>query len=62
MKFIFKKYIDFEKMHGTEDSIEKVKELATEYVEKNSLKPEKKENEKSTNSSIEENLKKSLKI
>jgi hypothetical protein len=63
MKFIFKKFIDFEKAHGTDDTVDKVKELATEYVEKNSLNGDKKENEKTNGSNtIEDNLKKSLKI
>ncbi len=63
MKFIFKKYIDFERAHGTDDSVDRVKELATEYVEKNALNLEKKESEKTDGSStIEDNLKKSLKI
>ena len=61
IKFIFKKYLDFEKMHGTDDLVDKVKEQASEYVEKNSLK-ETKENEKSNSSSIGDNLKKSLKL
>jgi len=33
MKFIFKKYIDFEKAHGNEASIENVKQMALKYVE-----------------------------
>ena len=48
-------------MHGTDDLVDKVKEQASEYVEKNSLK-ETKENEKSNSSSIGDNLKKSLKL
>ncbi len=45
MKFIFKKFLDFEKMHGDEDSIEKVKEMASKYVESNnSMKLEQNEN------------------
>jgi hypothetical protein len=55
MKFIFKKYMDFEKLHGNEVSIEKVKELAANYVEKK----ENKENNNNT-SNIEEHLKKKL--
>ena len=63
MKFIFKKYIDFERAHGTDDSVDKVKELATEYVEKNALNSEKKENEKMNGfCTIEDNLKKNLKL
>lgn len=34
MKFIFKKFLDFEKAHGNDESVEKVKELAGKYVEK----------------------------
>lgn len=33
MKFIFKKYMDFEKTHGTEDLVFKVKEMAQKYIE-----------------------------
>lgn len=33
MKFLFKKYLEYEKEHGDEASIEKVKKAAMEYVE-----------------------------
>lgn len=33
MKFVFKKFLDFEKDHGTEESVEKVKLKALEYVQ-----------------------------
>ncbi|URE17983.1 Suppressor of forked protein (Suf) [Musa troglodytarum] len=33
MKFLFKKYLDYEKAHGDEDTIEHVKQKALEYVE-----------------------------
>jgi hypothetical protein len=33
MKFIFKKYIDFEKIHGDESLVENVKVMALKYVE-----------------------------
>lgn len=33
MKFIFKKYLDFEKANGTEETVESVKEMAAKYVE-----------------------------
>ncbi|XP_027363474.1 rRNA biogenesis protein RRP5 [Abrus precatorius] len=33
MKFLFKKYLDYEKSHGDEDRIESVKRKAMEYVE-----------------------------
>ena len=33
MKFFFKKYLDFEKSHGDEKSIEDVKTKALAYVE-----------------------------
>jgi hypothetical protein len=33
MKFIFKKYIDFEKLHGDQTLVENVKEMALKYVE-----------------------------
>ena len=37
LKFIFKKYVDFESAHGTADSVDKVKELAVKYAESNSF-------------------------
>ncbi|CAL9060989.1 unnamed protein product [Musa banksii] len=33
MKFLFKKYLDYEKAHGDEDTVEHVKRKALEYVE-----------------------------
>ncbi|KAK2175873.1 hypothetical protein NP493_701g01000 [Ridgeia piscesae] len=33
MKFFFKKYLEFEQRHGTEESVEAVKQKATDYVE-----------------------------
>ena len=33
MKFIFKKYMDFEMKHGSEENVERVREKAVEYVE-----------------------------
>ena len=33
MKFIFKKWLMFEKAHGTEDDVEEVKNKAKDYVE-----------------------------
>lgn len=33
MKFFFKKYLDFEKAHGTSDGADHVKQLAVRYVE-----------------------------
>lgn len=35
MKFIFKKYLDFEKRHGTDERVENVKSKAMEFVESN---------------------------
>ena len=32
MKFIFKKYLDFEKKHGDENMVENVKKMAEDYV------------------------------
>lgn len=32
MKFIFKKYLEFEKKHGDETSVESVKKMAEGYV------------------------------
>lgn len=34
MKFIFKKFLEFEKAHGNDESVEKVREQAAKYVEK----------------------------
>ncbi|CAF0850832.1 unnamed protein product [Brachionus calyciflorus] len=58
MKFIFKKYLDFEKQYGSEDQVEQVKEMADKYVEKNT----KQANGSNGSSSMEEHLKKSLKL
>lgn len=33
MKFIFKRYLQFEQEHGDADSVEKVKAKAIKYVE-----------------------------
>ena len=33
MKFFFKKYLDFEKTEGTEETIEAVKDKAREFVQ-----------------------------
>jgi rRNA biogenesis protein RRP5 len=33
MKFFFKKYLDFEKKHGTTESVEHVKQAARDYIE-----------------------------
>lgn len=33
MKFIFKKYLEFEKRHGDETTVESVKKMAEEYVQ-----------------------------
>lgn len=32
MKTLFKKYLEFEKQHGTEKTVDKVKLMAEEYV------------------------------
>ena len=65
MKFIFKKFLDFEKAHGGEDTIEKVKEVASKYVESNNAaKSEQSESHNSENKSgeVEASLKKNLQI
>ena len=65
MRFIFKKYLDFEKLYGNEDSIEKVKEQAIKYVENNNTngnKPEQSDNHQQGNATIQANLIKNLKI
>jgi rRNA biogenesis protein RRP5 len=33
MKFLFKKFLQFEKQYGTNQRVEHVKQLATEFVE-----------------------------
>ena len=33
MKFFFKRYLDFEQKHGTEETVRNVKEKAVDYVE-----------------------------
>ena len=62
MKFIFKKYIDFESTHGSEETVEHVKELAIKYAEKNEFSDENKQQKNEKNESIEKNLKKNLNI
>lgn len=63
MKFIFKKYLDFEKAHGSDESVEKVKEMALKYADSNSVN-EKLSNSKANNKGdeMEMTLKKNLKI
>ena len=63
MKFIFKKYLDFEKAHGTAELVEQVKETAVKYVESSSKASSKgagQENGGGRN--IEQVLKKNLKL
>lgn len=61
MKFIFKKYMDFEKAHGTPELVEKVKETAMKYVESSSSsKSGQQQQENGKN--IEQVLKKNLKL
>jgi len=64
MKFIFKKFIDFEKAHGTEETIDAVKMMTLKYVEKNQQNEthHSESSHKNGSHSIEENLKKSLKV
>jgi rRNA biogenesis protein RRP5 len=33
MKFVFKKYLEFEKAHGSEDTVDHVMQAARAYVE-----------------------------
>ncbi|XP_054974742.1 protein RRP5 homolog isoform X2 [Sorex araneus] len=40
MKFFFKRYLDYEKQHGTETAVQAVKAKALEYVEARSAVPE----------------------
>lgn len=58
MKFIFKKFMDFEKTHGNEQEYEKVKDMAIKYVETNKTKND--GEKKDSNLSIELNLKRKL--
>lgn len=37
MKFFFKKFMDFEERHGSSASVNKVRELALEYVQANEI-------------------------
>lgn len=65
MKFIFKKFLDFEKVNGNEDSVEKVKELAAKYVESNGAAASENVNNGDSHGeskSIEASLKKNLNI
>ena len=67
MKFIFKKFLDFEKVHGSEALIENVKEMAAKYVEANnsSCKSDEKAEGRcgdSKSSEMEASLKKNLNI
>jgi len=64
MKFIFKKFLDFEKVHGSEALIESVKEMASKYVEaNNSCKSgEKAETAADRGSEMEASLKKNLNL
>lgn len=61
MKFIFKKFLDFEKAHGSEESVEKVKELAVKYVEKPGM-ANGDEEKKNTGVDMKDHLKKNLNI
>jgi hypothetical protein len=60
MKFIFKKYMDFEKAHGNDESLEKAKEMAVNYLEKKG-KAASAEISGSADS-MQENLRKNLKL
>ena len=60
MKFIFKKFLVFEKVHGNEDTVEKVKELAAKYVESNGAAADNDNHDKSDH--MEASLKKNLNI
>jgi hypothetical protein len=60
MKFIFKKYMDFEKAHGSEHLCQKVKDMAVKYVETNSQTKSLNEDNNDKTNSIESSLKKNL--
>ncbi len=63
MKFIFKKFLEFEKIHGNEALIENVKEVAAKYVEANNSGSKSDERGGDSKSSeMEASLKKNLKI
>lgn len=71
MKFIFKKFLDFEKAHGTDETVEKVKEAAAKYVEKSStsvVSGQEQEEDNKPNGGVhsdkkmQENLKKNLNL
>lgn len=73
MKFIFKKFLDFEKAHGSDETVEKVKEAAAKYVEKSSAssavsgQEQDEDNDKPnggvhSDKKMQENLKKSLNL
>jgi hypothetical protein len=60
MKFIFKKYMDFEKAHGNNESLEKVKDMAVNFLEKKIKTADLTGH--TENNSMEETLKKNLKL
>lgn len=64
MKFIFKKYLDFEKLHGNEESVDKVKEMAAKYVEKSAINQteDTKLNGNTNGANLHEHLKKNLNL
>ena len=63
MKFIFKKYMDFEKAHGSDESVEKVKELALKYAAESNVTDDNKQSSKTVKGDeMEMTLKKNLKI
>ena len=37
MKFLFKRYLKFEELHGSSDTIDSVREKAKHYVSKNTI-------------------------
>lgn len=61
MKFIFKKYMDFEKAHGTPELLEQVKETAVKYVESSASASSAKASQEN-GKNIEQVLKKNLKL
>jgi hypothetical protein len=66
MKFIFKKFLEFEKSHGSEDSVDRVKEMAVKYVEKSTTGAKNAEDNSLPNGQhelkMQENLKKNLNL
>ena len=63
MKFIFKKYLDFEKAHGSDEAVEKEKEMALKSADSTSVNEQLSTSNPTTKGDeMEMTLKKNLKI